>query len=365
VSDVAPETLSEAQQGSANGAPEPSWELESQLAELESLKPDDVVGMSRMGAGLAFINAGSQLADVIRILKEVRLDWDRIGPTKRGEIVGQVNAFTQSVTATLRMDSSSVDTTEDTGMSWTPDEVRNQRDGYEAAITQAHAWLTDNVPQLCVVAPARRAAQEWVEAETASLSEEQVQALRNTFADLRNTATEFERLRPVVEAQRELLGASGTTKLSSDFDAESTGHGRAWKWWLGGLLAWVAVAGVGGVAFIDHTKPPNDATNAQIASHLFLDLLVIGLALFVVRILALQFRAHRHLEVVARNKASALTTFNRLVQGQDPEVKAVVAAALAQAVFTTEDSIFSDSSGEHVTILERVIAPSLDRVRPG
>src|SRR5207302_11500996 len=102
-------------------------------------------------------------------------------------------------------------------------------------------------------------------------------------------------------------------------------------------MAWVVIAGVGGVAFIDRTKPPDQATNAQIASHLFLDLLVIGLALFVVRILSLQFRAHRHLEVVTRNKASALTTFNRIVQGQEPEVKAVVAAALAQSVLTTED----------------------------
>lgn len=296
------------------------------------------------------------------MVDEVRLDWDRLGPAKRTEIAGQVNGFVASVDAMLKMDSSRVDST-DESTTWTPDQVRQQRDAYENEMTTFHNWFLDNVQPVCVTAPARRAAEEYVREESASLSEEQVNDLRQTFAELRDQAREFERLRPLVEAQRELLGESATTKLSGDFDTEATDHGTAWKWWLGALLVWVVVSGIGGVFFIDQTKPPDNATNAQIASHLFLDLLVIGLALFVVRTLSLQFRAHRHMEVVARNKANALSTFNRIVAGQESEVKAVVAAALAQSVFSIDENVFGDSSSEHVTILERVLSPGIDRLR--
>ncbi len=69
------------------------------------------------------------------------------------------------------------------------------------------------------------------------------------------------------------------------------------------------------------------------------------------------------MEVVARNKASALSTFNRMVAGQEPEVKTVVAAALAQSVFVIDENILGDSGAEHVTILERVISPGIDRLK--
>ncbi len=340
----------------------PPWELHDQLVKLQAYEPNELVGERRMGAGMAFRQADEQVRDVVRIVDELRLDWDRIGPGRRDEILGYVNAVVATVDAMLKMNSSRVDTT-DEATAWTPDQVRQQRDQYESELTRLHTWFLDTVQSLCVSAPARRAAEDYVRSEMASLSEQQVNDLKQTFAELREQAQEFDRMRPVVEAQRELLGTSGTAKLSADFDTEAASHGKAWKRWLGALLVWVIVAGVGGVAFIDETKPPDAATNAQIVSHIFLDLLVIGLALFVVRIFSLQFRAHRHMEVVARNKANALSTFNRIVTGQEAEVKTVVAAALAQAVFKVDEGVFSDSSSEQVTILERVLTPGIDKLR--
>lgn len=340
----------------------PPWELHDHLTRLQRLTPSELVGERRMGAGMAFRSADRQVADVVRVIDELRLDWDRLSPQRRSEVVGTANSFVQIVESIMKMDSSRVDTTVE-GTTWSPDQVRQQRDTWEAELTRLHQWFFDNAQPLCVSAPARRAAEDYIRAETASLSEAQIRELRQTFAELREQAAEFERLRPVVEAQRELLGESGTTKVSAHFDDEAKGHGVAWKWWLGALLGWVLVSGIGGVIFIDETRPADDATNAQIASHLFLDLLVIGLALYIVRILSLQFRAHRHMEVIARNKASALSTFNQLIVGMEPEVKTVVAAALAQSVFSADDAIFADGSAEHVTILERVLSPGIERLR--
>jgi hypothetical protein len=71
---------------------------------------------------------------------------------------------------------------------------------------------------------------------------------------------------------------------------------------------------------------------------------------------SLQFRVHRHLEAVARNKAAALGTFNRLVAGQTEDaVRSVVAAALAQAIFTSDQTGFIGTSEDHVTLIERVL----------
>jgi len=63
------------------------------------------------------------------------------------------------------------------------------------------------------------------------------------------------------------------------------------------------------------------------------------------------------MQFVAKNKANALATFNLIVTGQEEaEVRANVALALAQAVFKSDDGIFSDASGDTVTVVERVSA---------
>jgi hypothetical protein len=46
-------------------------------------------------------------------------------------------------------------------------------------------------------------------------------------------------------------------------------------------------------------------------------------------------------------------------------VKAVIAAALAQAVLKVDEGIVTDASPEQMTILKRVLTPSLDRLRRG
>jgi len=89
---------------------------------------------------------------------------------------------------------------------------------------------------------------------------------------------------------------------------------------------------------------------------------MVGLVVFLIRFFAIQTRAHRHVEFVSRNKANALSTFNLIVSGQeDPAVRAQVASVLAQAVFKSDDGIFSDASSDSVTIVERVIGAAAAR----
>jgi hypothetical protein len=117
------------------------------------------------------------------------------------------------------------------------------------------------------------------------------------------------------------------------------------------------------VAVILLVHPSEDASNGTIASRVAIEILVLGLLIYAVRVTAHQFRVHRHLETVCRNKASALRTFNRLVAGPgEAEVRTAVAMALAQAVFDSNSTGFIDSSEDGVTIVERFAGPVVQRL---
>ncbi len=98
--------------------------------------------------------------------------------------------------------------------------------------------------------------------------------------------------------------------------------------------------------------------NAQIATGLLRDIVIVGLLLYLVRIASLQFRVHRNLEAVGRSKAAVLSTFNRMIVGpQEAEVRTAIATILAQAVFEAGEIGFVDAGSDHVTMIERIAAP--------
>ncbi len=142
--------------------------------------------------------------------------------------------------------------------------------------------------------------------------------------------------------------------MSAAFEEEARGHQAAWKRWLYVLAAATILALVVGLIVISSLAPPDDATTAQVITALARDVLLIGLLLYVVRIASLQFRVHRHLDAVCRNKSAALKTFNRLVAGQEAEVRSVMASALAQEVFASGQTGFIGTGEDHVTLIERV-----------
>jgi hypothetical protein len=168
-------------------------------------------------------------------------------------------------------------------------------------------------------------------------------------------------LAPLVDAHREAVGITATADLSKDYTKQADSHGTAWKRWGIALVFSIAVAIAGGLLlFHEDSVPAGKLTNGVVVE-VTRNLLIIGLLVYGVRLTSLQFRVHRHLEAVARNKATALSTFNRMVVvATEPEIRNSLATVLAQAVFASEETGFVDASGDHVTLIERV-AGSLPR----
>jgi hypothetical protein len=173
----------------------------------------------------------------------------------------------------------------------------------------------------------------------------------------------IEEYAPVVEAQREVASASGSAELSEAYASQANAYREEWQRWLKWLGASFALALVGGVIVVLVSHPADDASPGTIASRIAIEILVLGLLVYAVRVTAHQFRVHRHLETMCRSKASALSTFNRLVAGPgEAEVRTAVAVALAQAVFDSNSTGFIDSSQDGVTIVERLATPVAQRL---
>lgn len=187
--------------------------------------------------------------------------------------------------------------------------------------------------------------------------------LKRMDAERSSLRAELDSLAQVVEAQREATSASGTRELSEAYMQQAIEHENSWRTWLKWLAVTMTASGIAGGLMIAVLQPEANASTAEIVSSLGVQLLVIGLLLYLVRLISLQFRVHRHLAAVARNKAAALETFNRIVAGPaEAEVRTAVAVALAQAVFTSEDTGFVDATGDHITIVERILGPAAQRL---
>lgn len=194
----------------------------------------------------------------------------------------------------------------------------------------------------------------------------EVAATQDAYDDLQRTADELRKqiaaAGPAIEAAREAAGVSGAEDLALAYDDQAKMHHSAWRIWGVGLIVSIVVAIPVSVFVVLWKRPDGTITDAEVVGRLLLDLFVIGLVLYVVRVCSLQFRVHRHLEVVHRSKAAALKTFARLVAvGSDPAARDAVAVVLAQSVFSSDQSGFIDSTGDHITLIERVVGPVTQR----
>ncbi|MGD1058631.1 MAG: hypothetical protein ABR992_14590 [Solirubrobacteraceae bacterium] len=178
----------------------------------------------------------------------------------------------------------------------------------------------------------------------------------------RELEEKLEELAPVVEAQREVIGASGTVDLSKDYITQADAHARSWKVWGLVLVGVAAITAACGLLLFGDDKVPAGAITGPTIVELVRNLFVIGLLLYGVRVSSLQFRVHRHLEAVARNKAAALATFNRIVTvASEKEVRNSLAIVLAQAVFNSDETGFIEAGQDQVTLIER-LAASVPRI---
>jgi hypothetical protein len=326
------------------------WPLAGQLEALEMHKPDRVRGANRLGA-LAFDDAPDQLKRVLQDLKDLRLeDWEALPRqvdqlpdilTEMDQIFGQMEDHTSA--------------TQDAAV---------HKGNYERRMTELFNQFRQIVHPLTTRARIRD------ELALGGNLGQDADRLQQLVASLQEQASNLEaeigRIAPLAEASRETVLESGAAQLEAAYEDEAVRHERAWRQWLVALAIILVVAGGAGLWFVSELEPETDATNAQIATAIARDVLFVGLLLFAVRIASLQFRVHRHLGAVARNKAAALGTFNRIVAGQtEPEVRAAVAAALAQAVFSSEHTGFIGTGEDSVTLIERVAGPFVHRAGGG
>jgi hypothetical protein len=332
----------------------PTWPIAVQVQDLERISPDAVVNAGELG-GLRFEGVDEQYAQIVQILRDLRLeDWDMLPTDLVGEITTNVDDLLNAVREMVALSPAS------------DGDWQNTRNALQARFTDRYAFFRNRVRPVCLTARLVHVLHTQPQLWGGDVSAERLQKLQEQFSQLQETADQFRTLAPLVESQRQVIGQSGAADLSAYYAKRARDHAESFVKWAVILFATIALFGAVAVIFVYKTRPSDNATNAQIVTHILTDLLVLGLVVFVVRFASLQTRGHRHMQFVASNKSNALSTFNRIVAGQDdPEVRATVASALAQAVFKSEDAIFSDASHDTVTIIERMGAVVSSRLPTG
>jgi hypothetical protein len=332
-------------------AAEADWpeELETTYQNLRQVKPEKVVNASNLG-DLAFTDAAPKLADIVQTLTDLRVEeWRFVPPSVAGSMVPHTNGTLETLRQMAELRSSQSD-------------VQAQHDRLAGEFESYYRFFIDEVRPVCLDARVGDVLEKRRDLLAQGLSEERIAQLEETFRSLEAEVEEFKSLSDLVSAQRQLVGKEGVSDLSAHFAALVKESKAEFDKWAKRLASAVVLGGIGAAAWVYFTRPANDAGNAEIVTHVALDVLVVGLVIFLIRFLAIQTRAHRHVEFVSRNKANALSTFNLIVAGQDdPNVRAQIASVLAQAVFKSDDGIFSDASSDSVTIVERVIGAAAAR----
>jgi len=216
-----------------------------------------------------------------------------------------------------------------------------QIDGREAQLVSRKQILEQELREL-------NAAEE---EETAAAQ----QRLEDREERIRSLEAELQRLSRAVDGTRKEAASTAASDLSEFYASEAGRHASLWKRWLIGLATMVVAAGCAGSGLIVAIHPSDSASNAKIVTAVAIELLVVGLLLYCVRVVARQFNAHRNLEAIANSKAAALRTFRLMVEsGSSPDARTELALILAQVVFHVEDAGFVDASSDGVTLPERI-----------
>jgi hypothetical protein len=329
----------------AAGWPE---EVEHQVRRLFSFDTDEVQGQRRLGA-LSFDAAPEQLEEIRSIVKDLALEpWDEL--QQPGGVLEQIRAVNDLVDEMLALSSE---------MGNAPQE----KERLENQLGELLQWFRTEGRQR-----ARRAFMYRVLAERPDRPPEgaELDEMRESFASLRSEAAEVKRQ---LEGQRDLANEfrdaareSAGQELSGVFLDRAGDCKDAAMIWLVALAMASIGAIVGAIVTFNKVRPDEGSHDPHDLAGLGLGLFILGILAFAVRICAQNYRVNRHLEAVARSKAAAISTFQRLVSSvEEEEVKSAVTLTLAQAIFTTEETGLVDGSGDHVTLVERAVMPAVAR----
>jgi hypothetical protein len=326
--------------------------LDGLIGQLQGFTEEDVRGTARLGS-LAFDDAPEKVAAVSGILRDLRLeDWAQFDEGFKNTLVAQAQALVNTLEQMRALDASDPS-------------AATHRENYQAQLDQFTEWFRSTAQPRAF----RARLQDELKRADVDSGYEEADRLRRELGELREqlaqTRRDLETIGPVVEAGRAAAGASGAVDLAAEYRKQADDHKEAWELWRWILLGTAAVAIAGSIAVVLIHHPQGQATSAAAVSRFLIDLLVIGLLLYGVRLASLQFRVHRHLDATDRSKAAALATFGRIVaSGAEASTRDAVATTLAQAVFTPGETGFIDSGSDHITLVERIIAPAAQRLAP-
>jgi hypothetical protein len=330
------------------------------LRELEAVDSELLRGRSRFPAKFELSYAPAQFRSILAITTEAVAHWDQLDPEVAGGIEAALMQLLDLVAA--------VEAYEVLPQDAMGSQRREASEHVQRRLEEILTFFRDTVEPR-VAAPQLSAAATLTdqELENARLTREELERSKKEIAELEARSSqinaELDSRKELIEAARTGTGSAGAKDLSRAYEDQADEHERQWKIWGIALLGTLVVALAGGILLLTLNPPPEDPTTAELISHLALDLLIIGLLIYAIRITSLQFSVHRHLAAVASNKAAALKTFSRIVSsGSSAETRDRLAEVLAHHVFVSDSTGFLDVASDQITLPERLVDPIAKRV---
>ena len=325
------------------------------LRELRGIDPDLLRGEGRFESAHELTVAPAQFKSILAIAEQAVAAWDLLPPEVKKKIEDQLLEVMDIVKVIL----SRPPTHASRQAAGAGDASRSLAERLHGVLKFFNA-LESPLSELRPEAPPRSHPDLTQELEDANA---QIAELKAAHAEL---SAEVESRKDLVEAARGSTGSSGAEDLANAYEAQAEDHERDWKRWGCGLCVALVAALIGGAGLLALNAPPDNATTSELISHLAVDILVIGLLIYAVRLTSLQFSVHRHLQAVANNKAAALNTFARIVStGSSADTRDRLAEVLAHHVFISDSTGFLDVASDQITLPERLVDPVAKRVAGG
>jgi hypothetical protein len=316
--------------------------------DLERLEGREIHG------SLAFTELTPVVGRVKQILRDLAMEsWaDLPDDIAGGGLIAQVNALNATLEEIAAFD---------IGGQSEPATAKNQ---LVQRLHELAGWFKNTVRPQTVTAQVQR---EIANATGTDGAVSEAAVLREEIKHLRleheKVARDLEARKDLVESLRTVSGKSASDDLSAVFMGRAdklSAEARRWLTWLG-VSGAIAIGGAIASFFLISPHNSGQVTGEDIG-RITLAAFIVGLLAYAVRTCALQYRASRHLEAIARSKAAALSTFTRFSAAiAEESVRSTVALVLAQAVFATEDTGFVDASADRVTLMDH----ALPRIVPG